>query len=111
MNCQQLAAAIELIEPSAQPRDVARLCLLLINGVDDVEKLASESCLNNAWQEVGLRLQAASDQHAAMTEELERLVRSDPEAFTVEQVWILIRAIRVQSQILQMYLGQTAAGV
>ena len=30
---------------------------------------------------------------------------SDPRQFTPEQVWVLIRAIKVQSQILQMYLG------
>jgi hypothetical protein len=111
MNCQQLATAIELFEPSAHPRDVARLCLLLINSVDDMHSLDSEECLQRVWGEVGLRLQASSDQHAGMTEELEALAKSDPEAFTVEQVWVLIRAIRVQSQILQMYLGRAAAEV
>ncbi len=111
MNCQQLAAAVELIEPAAHPRDVARLCLLLINSVDDTQTLGDEQRLLEVWNQVGLRLQAASDQHAGMTEDLEALARSDPEAFTVDQVWILIRAIRVQSQILQMYLGDTPAKV
>jgi hypothetical protein len=54
---------------------------------------------------MGLRLQAATDQHAAMTEELESLARSDPRKFTPEQIWVLIRAIKVQSQILQLYVG------
>jgi hypothetical protein len=54
---------------------------------------------------MGLRLQAATDQHAAMTEELEMLAKSDPRLFTAEQIWVLIRAIKVQSQILQLYVG------
>jgi hypothetical protein len=40
-----------------------------------------------------------------MTEELESLARSDPRKFTPEQIWVLIRAIKVQSQILQLYVG------
>ena len=59
--------------------------------------------LTQAWREAGLRLQAATDQHAAMTEELESLARSDPRRFTPDQIWVLIRAIKVQSQILQLY--------
>jgi hypothetical protein len=54
---------------------------------------------------MGLKLQAATDQHAAMTSELESLAASDPQHFQPEQIWILIRAIRVQSQILQLYVG------
>ena len=67
--------------------------------------------MTEAWQDINLKLQAASDQHAAMTQELEELASSDPQKFKPEQVWILIRAIRVQSQLLQMYLGQPALDV
>ncbi len=105
MNCQNLAANIEKLQPEADPRDVARLCLLLTNNVDDVEALADEGALTRAWQEMGLRLQAATDQHAAMTDELERLAASDPRKFTQDQIWVLIRAIKVQSQVLQLYVG------
>ena len=41
-----------------------------------------------------------------MTEDLEALSRRDPTKFTIDQVWTLIRAIKVQSQILQLYVGQ-----
>jgi hypothetical protein len=40
-----------------------------------------------------------------MTQELEDLAASDPDNFTQDQIWILIRAIKVQSQVLQMYVG------
>lgn len=105
MNCAELAAEIERLQPRAEPRDVARLCLLLSNSVDDLEQLADEKTLTDAWKEMGMRLQAATDQHAAMTEELEVLANSDPRKFSPEQIWILVRAIKVQSQILQLYVG------
>lgn len=111
MNCQHLAARIEQLQPSASPRDVARLCLLLSNAVEDVCELSDQDFLEQTWQEMGLRLQAATDQHAAMTEELEGLARSDPQRFTPDQIWVLIRAIKVQSQILQLYVGQAALDV
>ncbi len=84
---------------------MARLCLLLSNFADDLETLSDERTLAQAWQDMGLRIQAATDQHAAMTDELERLAESDPKQFTPEQIWILIRAIKVQSQVLQLYVG------
>lgn len=111
MNCQDLANRIEELQPDADARDVARLCLLLANSVDDLHELADQRFLKSAWKEMGLRLQAATDQHAAMTEELEALARSDPRKFTPDQIWILIRAIKVQSQILQLYIGSAALDV
>ncbi len=106
MTCHELAARIEDMQSDAMPRDVARLCLLLANFVGDIDDLEDESSLSQAWQEMGIRLQAATDQHAAMTEDLEALSRRDPSKFTIDQVWTLIRAIKVQSQILQLYVGQ-----
>ena len=105
MNCEDLANRIETMQPEADVSDVARLCLLLSNAVEDVEDLHDNGILTQAWNDMGLQLQAATDQHAAMTEELESLAASDPRQFDPEQIWILIRAIKVQSQILQLYLG------
>ena len=105
MKCQQLAEKIETLQPEAKTQDVARLCLLLSNAVDSVEQLSNGEALQQAWQSTGLKLQAATDQHAAMTQELEELANSDPQKFSQDQIWILIRAIKVQSQILQMYVG------
>ena len=78
MNCRELAERIEEFKPDASTREVARLCLLLANTVDSVESLVDHTALSDAWQEMSLRLQAATDQHAAMTEELELLANSDP---------------------------------
>jgi len=111
MKCHTLATRVEQLQPEANTSDVARLCLLLANLVDNVAELENEATLDTAWREVGLRLQAATDQHAAMTHELEELARSDPKQFDPEQIWVLIRAIKVQSQILQLYIGQPALDV
>ena len=105
MNCQELASQIQKLHSEALPRDVARLCLLITNFVEDLELLEDDAVLSEAWKRMGMRLQAATDQHAAMTQELEALADSDPRELTSDQIWILIRAIKVQSQILQLYLG------
>ncbi|MEQ8846320.1 hypothetical protein [Botrimarina sp.] len=105
MTCRELAEKIEKLQPDASPQDVARLCLLLTNSHRDVSALGDLVELQSAWRQIGLRLQLATDQHAAMTHELEELASSDPKEFSQEQVWVLIRAIKVQSQILQMYVG------
>jgi hypothetical protein len=46
-----------------------------------------------------------------MTQELEELASSDPEKFSRDQIWVLVRAIKVQSQILQLYVGQSLLDV
>jgi hypothetical protein len=106
MNCHELAQRIEQLEPQASPKDVARVCLLLANNAMNLDELSDAQRLNRAWKETGLKLQAATDQHAAMTQELEALASSDPEKYSKEQVWVLIRAIKVQSQVLQLYVGE-----
>jgi len=111
MTCQELAAQIERLQPEAMPRDVARLCLLLTNYVNEIDSLEDADSLTRAWQEIGMRLQAATDQHAAMTEDLEHLANQTPSQFSVEQIWVLIRAIKVQSQVLQLYVGHAPAEV
>jgi hypothetical protein len=111
MTCHELAQRIEEIQPDASPQDVARLCLLLVNDAGSLDSLLDQRELRTMWHRTGLKLQLATDQHAAMTQELEELVNSDPEKFTRDQIWILIRAIKVQSQVLQMYVGQPALDV
>jgi hypothetical protein len=111
MNCHELAERIEQLEPDASAKDVARVCLLLANNNENLKELSDSRRLQGAWKETGLKLQAATDQHAAMTQELEELASSDPEQYSKDQVWVLIRAIKVQSQVLQLYVGQPALDV
>lgn len=111
MTCQQLAERIQQLQPEASTQDVARLCLLLTNSQQDLQQFTDARHLQSAWRQVGLQLQLATDQHAAMTSELEQLASSDPKEFSAEQIWVLIRAIKVQSQVLQMYVGHPVLDV
>lgn len=111
MTCHDLAERIHELESHAAVQDVARLCLLLANTHPDVASLDDDRRLKAAYKDVCLKLQFATDQHAAMTQELENLASSDPEKFTPDQVWVLIRAIKVQSQVLQLYLGHQVLDV
>ncbi len=106
MRCHELAKRIEKLQPEAMPHEVARLCLLLSNYVDDLDKLKDEKFLLRAWKNVKVRLDAVTDQHAAMTADLEKLSRTNPEKLTMDQIMVLIRAIKVQSQVVQLYVGQ-----
>ena len=109
MDCHELAQRIERLQPGAPPRDVARLCLLLANYVDDVDHLRADDRLAEAWRDISMRLQAATDQHAAMTADLEALATSQATQLGHEQIWTLLRAIKVQSQVLQFYVGLPVA--
>ena len=111
ISCQDLAEKVQKLEPGAELRHVARICLLLSNAAECSEDLTDQQKLKSAWREMNLRLQAATDQHAAVTEELETMARSDPSKFEKEQIWTLIRAIKVQSQILELYLGEPALDI
>ena len=74
MKCSELADRIQEMQPDASSRDVARLCLLLSISSNDLNEMSDIKNLKSAWREMSLRLQAATDQHAAMTDELEALV-------------------------------------
>ena len=111
ITCSEISKRIEQLQPESTPQDVARLCLLLANSDIDLESLKERGVLREAWKKTGLQLQQATDQHAAMTSELEELAKSDPQSFSQDQIWVLIRAIKVQSQILQLYVGHPVLDV
>ena len=111
MNSSELARRIDELQPDATPLEIARLVLLIQNAVDDIDELEDEERLLTVWREINWRLEAATDQHAAMTDELENLAKSDPQEFSPDQIWILIRAIKVQSQILRLSVGDQCCEV
>ena len=81
------------------------MCTLICSAVSDRDSLGDDEKFLEIWDEVNWRLQAATDQHAAVTEELEHLSSSDPHDFSPEQIWILVRSIKVQNQLLRLYVG------
>ena len=103
MNCQELANRLALLYPKTTPHEIARMCLLILTSAKNPLTLQSDEALKTAWRAASFRLDAAADQHAAMTAELEGLCADGPIRFSPEQIWILLRAVKVQSQLLELY--------
>lgn len=108
MTCHDLAERIAAVRPQLASADVARLCLLILSQCDDSDELADGAALRHHWNHASFRLQAAADQHAAVAEELEAMCRQHPASLSPEQVATLLRAVKVQSQVLDLYLEQAA---
>lgn len=105
MTCRDLAERIEQLQPEARPRDVARLCLLLTNAVGELDALSDEETLCEEWSRVYLQMQSITDQHEAMTDELEALAQLRPDHLSPGAAQTLFRAIKTQSQVLDLYVG------
>ena len=108
MTCDELAARIGAARPQMAPSDVARLCLLILSQCDDPSELSDPAVLVRYWNAASYRLEAATDQHAAVAEELEALCRQSPQQVGAEHVATLLRAVKVQSQVLDLYTEQPA---
>ncbi len=105
MNCSELAARFQRFHPQSNALDIARMCSLIASNVGELDPLRDDENFLAAWDESSLRLQAATDQHAAVSLEMGELAELDPGQFTTDQVWVLIRAIKVQNQLLKLCLG------
>ena len=110
MKLSNIVEKIESQAPEIDSLEVARVATLMASSFEDMTPLEDGDLFHEIWDEITLRLTAASDQHAAVTEELQELAESDPKDFTRDQIWVLIRAIKVQSQILRLYVGDTKLG-
>ncbi len=103
MTCHDLAQRLLTLQPELSPTDVARLCLLILSQCDDSQQLADEAVLAAAWNNASFRLEAAADQHDAVADELDQICGDDGKSLEADQLWTLLRAIKVQSQILELY--------
>ena len=103
MNCQQLAEQVSKLQPQLTPVEVARLCLVILSQCDEPQRLGNPDYLQTIWKHASFRLEAASDQHDGVSEELQMMCVDGPVQFTPDQLWILLRAIKVQSQLLELY--------
>jgi hypothetical protein len=108
MHCHRLAERISQIDAELAPIDVARVCILILNQNPDPAELEDDASLRRLCKAAGFRFKAAADQHAAMTAELDSLCVDGPTRFDGDQIWTLVRAIKVQSQILDLYTDQPA---
>lgn len=108
MNCQTLAARISKIDPSMSPVDVARLCLLILMQSPSDATLMDDDAFETLWKQTVFRLEATADQHEAVSRELVAFGEDGPVQFSPDQLWMLMRAVKVQGQVLEMYAGTLA---
>lgn len=66
--------------------------------------MLSDAALMQVCSDISLELTAATDQHAAISVELDSLAANAPCQFSPEHLWSLVRAIKLQGRILEFYL-------
>ncbi len=106
MTCHELAKRLSELNPDLDQVDVARLTLMILSQVSDPSELSDDEALLAAWRNATFRLEAAADQHSAVAEELESMCDAGPVLFTPDQLGVLLRAVKIQSQILELYTEQ-----
>ncbi len=104
MALAQLIEQLEAIEPNMPPSYTARLLLLLVQACSDsLDELVDEASIVKKLRPIELKMQSAQDQESAVAEELDQLASSHPAEFSPSHVWTLIRALKVQKQIIDLY--------
>ncbi len=91
--------------PGAPAAEAFRMAMLLCHAAPSVDALDDDRLRTKLLGEVQLQIAMHEDQHAAIASELDALARTEPCEFSVNHLWTLIRAIKVQSQLLNFYLG------
>ncbi|MEM9825575.1 MAG: hypothetical protein AAF958_03255, partial [Planctomycetota bacterium] len=82
---------------------------LILTADPNAAQIGTDAGLRDVWQSTVFRMEAATDQQAAVSRELESFGDDGPVHFSPEQLWLLMRAIKVQGQLLEMYSGQEVA--
>jgi hypothetical protein len=104
LSAQRLINAICELRPEDSPTQHLRLALLLCLRHEDTCTLAEDAEeLERHIMEVTLQLSASTDQHAAIAGDLDSLASTSTCEFNAQHVWTLVRALKVQGQILQLY--------
>lgn len=91
--------------PGAPAAEAFRMAMLLCHAAPSVDALDDDRLRTKLLGEVQLQIAMHEDQHAAIASELDALASTEPCEFSVNHLWTLIRAIKVQSQLLNFYLG------
>jgi len=104
---EELVSQIARLKPELGPVEHLRLALLAAQQAESLDELADGNALREVCDAVSLKLDAASDQHRAVAFELDSLATTAPCDFSTDHLWTLVRAIKVQSQVLNLYLADS----
>lgn len=107
LDAAGLVEKIAALKPELSQVELLRMSLLVSQQTDTLSLLENEETLRQLCEHTSLQLGAASDQHEAVAGELDGLASTAPCDFSTDHLWTLVRAIKVQSQVLNLYLGTT----
>jgi hypothetical protein len=107
LSNEQIIRAIEAEYPELPPQH--QLAMAMIVRQEEYEltsapKSAGQSPDRSCIQQSYMRLQSLMEQQAAVAEELDQLAAGSPCEFEPNQIWILIRAIKAQSRIVDLVI-------
>jgi hypothetical protein len=71
---------------------------------ESLDGLTDRASIEEILHPIQLQFQSAIDQESAVAEELDQLASTRPAEFNPSHVWTLIRAIKVQKQILDLFV-------
>lgn len=91
--------------PGAPAAEAFRVAMLLCHAAPSLHALDDDELRAKLYSDIQLQISMHEDQHAAIASELDCLASTEPCDFNVNHLWTLIRAIKVQSQLLNFYLG------
>ncbi len=103
MRLIELVQRLQLCMPTARDREVACMAMMLCDRLAELGHEVADRNLQTEIDKTLWRLQAANDQHAAVAAELDALASTEPCEFDPTQLWTLIRAIKVQGQLIDLY--------
>lgn len=109
MDALQLIERLAQLRPDCEPAELLRIGLLLALRHPQLDALEDEAELQRQCDDIAIQLSATADQHSAVADELDGLAAESPCDFSPDHLWTLVRAIKVQSQILNLYLGSAEA--
>ncbi|MEM6689292.1 MAG: hypothetical protein AAF664_07700 [Planctomycetota bacterium] len=102
MSASALSQRIAEQRPELSSLDVARMTLLLLTSEPNAQSLDEEQ-LARSCDEVAFRLESVVDQYGAVAAEVDRLFSDGPAEYSPEQLWTLLKAVKVQSQLIDLY--------
>ena len=79
--------------------------MLLCDRDPQYQSLVDGDLFVSLLDDIQLRMNSLDDQHAAVANELDQLASTQPCEFEPKHVWTLIRAVKVQSQFVDILTG------
>lgn len=105
MDIRELIVQVARLRPALAPTEQLRMALLLaVHFPECVDCDDDSQELERKLLDITLRLNSVTDQHAAVADELDSLGATAPADFSDDHIWTLVRALRIQNQVIGFYL-------